>query len=388
MIDPHDRYWPNNKNVRNFLLIAQSVAIGPVEFWAMTESKGMAGGSRIHDEFAYCLYSSSEQPAGPGSLEPAADAEHRTIRGFHGGALMLRKGLVALMMGVICAGSAMAEDSATKRPNPAPTGLVGWLKKKTSALRHEKSSSNSAASTGKVQPKPKPTNGGIERAVVNDAERQAIRIRQASGSPQDAAPAEPTVTAVEKPLQPVPIQQAPVLPNTSSLSGPQYFSATPSGMSNPLPVYPSNNWQTYQSPTPVYMNSPGQFWNASSSHSAGPVYHGHAPMHVHSGAAYSQGGNMYPQTGAALYPCPIPGIPQQIGGTAVMNPAFHPHEMLHAHRYKAMYPPYYYKVHGGWMVTPFGVWSHEDWKLKGTQVDVKYKSHISPLSLFHPPVIH
>ena len=24
-------------------------------------------------------------PAGPGSLEPAADAEHRTIRGFHGG---------------------------------------------------------------------------------------------------------------------------------------------------------------------------------------------------------------------------------------------------------------------------------------------------------------
>ena len=25
------------------------------------------------------------KPAGPGSLEPAADAEHRTIRGFHGG---------------------------------------------------------------------------------------------------------------------------------------------------------------------------------------------------------------------------------------------------------------------------------------------------------------
>ena len=28
---------------------------------------------------------SLNKPAGPGSLEPAADAEHRTIRGFHGG---------------------------------------------------------------------------------------------------------------------------------------------------------------------------------------------------------------------------------------------------------------------------------------------------------------
>ena len=99
-------------------------------------------------------------------------------------------------------------------------------------------------------------------------------------------------------------------------------------------------------------------------------------------------GGMYPQTGSALYPCPVPGIPHQIGGAQIMNQAFHPHEMLYAHEYHAMYPPYYYKVNGGFMVTPFGVWSHEDWKLQGTQVDVKYKSHISPFSMFHPPNHH
>ena len=100
-----------------------------------------------------------------------------------------------------------------------------------------------------------------------------------------------------------------------------------------------------------------------------------------------QTGGMYPQTGASLYPAPHPGIPHQVGGIAIENPAFHPHEMLYAHQYKAMYPPYYYKVNGGWMVTPFGVWSHEDWKLQGTTVDVKYKSHISPFTHFKPPVI-
>ena len=32
-----------------------------------------------------CTRKNLNKPAGPGSLEPAADAEHRTIRGFHGG---------------------------------------------------------------------------------------------------------------------------------------------------------------------------------------------------------------------------------------------------------------------------------------------------------------
>ena len=61
--------------------------------------------------------------------------------------------------------------------------------------------------------------------------------------------------------------------------------------------------------------------------------------------------------------------------------------MLYPHRYKAMYGPYYYKVNGKWVVTPFGVWSKENWKLQGTRVDVKYKSHISPFAKFIPPVV-
>jgi len=262
----------------------------------------------------------------------------------------------------------------------------------------------------------------VERAVVRDAERQAVQVRQTAAQPDDAAPAAvaspdlpllslesaatPTVAVINSPasavpsvpaddfvsqaesaLQPVPIQQAPVLPNTQTVAGPQYFSATPAGMSNPVPVHPSQNWQQYQGPKPVHMSSQGQYWNASHYAATGPVYQGAAPMSVQNGMYPQNGSGMYPQTGAALYPAPRPGIPQQVGGIAIENQAFHPHEMLHEHRYRALYPPYYYKVNGGWMVTPFGVWSKEDWKLQGTQVDVKYHSSISPFTMFKPPVI-
>lgn len=306
---------------------------------------------------------------------------------------MLRKGLAALMMGVICAGSAMAEDSAARRPSPAPAGLMGWLKSKTSGIGST-SAKSALRNNGKSRPTSKPMNGGIERAVVRDAERQAITVRQTSGFLQNQASSEPNVQAAEGPLQPVPVQQAPVLPNISTTTGPQYFSAVPAGMSNPVPVYPSNNWQAYEAPKPVHMVSQGPYsYVGNPASPASPAYAGAAPMQRQANGMYSatsgtyaQTTGSYPQTGAALYPAPIPGIPHQVGGIAIENPAFHPHEMLHQHRYKAMYPPYYYKVNGGWMVTPFGVWSHEDWKLQGTQVDVKYKSHISPFTLFHPPV--
>lgn len=253
--------------------------------------------------------------------------------------------------------------------------------------------------------KPSDSTLAVERAVVRDAERQAVQLRQTAAKPDDAAPGDvaiapveppvipmesdftPTAVAAESALQPVPIQQAPVLPNTETVSGPQYFSATSAGMSNPVPVHPSGNWQQYQAPQSVNMSSPGQYWNASHYAATGPVYQGSAPMAVHNGMYPQNGSGMYPQTGAALYPAPRPGIPQQVGGIAIENQAFHPHEMLHEHRYRAIYPPYYYKVNGGWMVTPFGVWSKEDWKLQGTQVDVKYHSSISPFTLFKPPVI-
>ena len=302
---------------------------------------------------------------------------------------MLRKGLVALMMGVICAGSAVAADSAARKPNPAPTGLAGWWKHKI-AGHHTASavSRPTQARTVRTQSKPKP--GGIERAVVKDAERQSVVVRQTSGSPQDSqgqsvqTPPVPPQSA----LQPVPIEMAPVLPNISTVTGPQYFSAVPAGSSNVIPVYPGSNWQTYQAPMQIQNVSQGQyFYPASSSSPAGPTNTGGGmvtPQPTGGNHPMSSQGR-YPQTGAALYPSPVPGIPQQMGGAAIMNQAFHPHEMLYSHEYHAMYPPYYYKVNGGFMVTPFGVWSHEDWKLQGTKVDVKYKSHISPFTLFHPP---
>lgn len=95
----------------------------------------------------------------------------------------------------------------------------------------------------------------------------------------------------------------------------------------------------------------------------------------------------YPQFHGSLYPSPRPDVPYQIGGTAITNQAFAPHEMLHPHSYRALYPPYYYKVRGGWMVTPWGVWSHDKWKLEGTEVKVKYRSRINFLTGFSPPVL-
>ncbi len=292
---------------------------------------------------------------------------------------MLRKSLVALMLGVLCTGSAIADDTPAKKP--ASTGLFGWLHR-SGGQKTTKSEARGASATGKLRANAKAAGqqaGGIERAVVSDAERQAISIRRTSGAPQDAAPETPVQAPSAPALQPVPVEQAPVLPNISSASGPQYFSATPAGQSNPVPVFPGNNWQAYQAPMPTSMTSAGYYTPAPNpAGPVGPVYNGQAPMSI-------QSGGLYPQTGAALYPAPIPGIAQQIGGTAVVNPAFHHHEMLYPHQYKALYPPYYYKVNGGWMVTPFGVWSHEDWRLQGTQVDVKYKSQISPFTLFTPP---
>jgi len=302
---------------------------------------------------------------------------------------MLRKGLVALMMGVICAGSAVAADSAARKPNPAPTGLVGWLKGKKSGSPSASQVSNPAHPTAaRSNSKSKP--GGIERAVVKDAERQSVSVRQTSGSPQDSQADTEGFVSPQNALQPVPVENAPVLPNISSVSGPQYFSA-PGGSSNVIPVHPGGNWQKYQAPMQIQNVSQGVYtYPASSTSPAGPAYTGSGMMTPQPRGGYypMSSAGTYPQPGAALYPAPVPGIPTQIGGAAIMNQAFHPHEMLYPHEYHAMYPPYYYKVNGGFMLTPFGVWSHENWKLQGTQVDVKYKSHVSPFTLWRPPSHH
>lgn len=96
--------------------------------------------------------------------------------------------------------------------------------------------------------------------------------------------------------------------------------------------------------------------------------------------------SMYPQTNASLYPSPQPNVPYQVGGTAITNQALAPHEFLYPHTYRAVYPPYYYKVDGCWVCYPFGSSTHERWKLVGTQVEVKYNPKISKFSRFVPPM--
>ncbi len=90
----------------------------------------------------------------------------------------------------------------------------------------------------------------------------------------------------------------------------------------------------------------------------------------------------------AMYPSPRPGIPMDVGAVMITNPALDPHEMLYAHHYRGLYGPFYHKTYRHWIMTPFGICKSEKRVLMGTEVRVNYKSHISPFSLFFPPVTH
>ena len=93
----------------------------------------------------------------------------------------------------------------------------------------------------------------------------------------------------------------------------------------------------------------------------------------------------YPYLNAPLYTSPVQNVPYQVGGTLITNQAFAPHEMLYSHTYHAIYPPYYYQVKGAWMISPWGVWSRDTWRLQGTVVKVKYRSRIPLLAGFIAP---
>lgn len=93
----------------------------------------------------------------------------------------------------------------------------------------------------------------------------------------------------------------------------------------------------------------------------------------------------YPRLDAPLYPSPVQHGPNYASGAIITNQAFAPHEMMYAHQYHAIYPPYYHRVKGGWVWTPRGMRQHEEWKLEGTEVTVNYRSSVRPFSGFIAP---
>ncbi len=138
---------------------------------------------------------------------------------------------------------------------------------------------------------------------------------------------------------------------------------------------------TFQTPArPIYYGGPAA--NVIGQTAYGQTAYGAPAQQPAAAGHHVQRG--YPQLDAPLYPSPVQNIPIQCGGTILTNPAFAPHEMLHAHEYRGLYPPYYYKVKGSWIVTPFGVESHDKWKLQGTEVKVKYKTSFGFLPQYFP----
>lgn len=139
------------------------------------------------------------------------------------------------------------------------------------------------------------------------------------------------------------------------------------------PVVPSVPIVQRRHPTPVDLNAGyGSYQMTSRPYAATPITY-QRPVPQPQQAVFA-GPHQYPQTNAAMYPSPVPTVPIQVGATAITNQAFYPQEFLYAHEYRAIYPPYYYKVKGSWFVTPFGVWSKDRWELQGTEVKVKYSS--------------
>ena len=110
-----------------------------------------------------------------------------------------------------------------------------------------------------------------------------------------------------------------------------------------------------------------------------PGYANTAPNPLPAAAPMMGSGGCYPTINSSLYPCPRPDIPYEVGQTYITNQAFYPHEMLYAHRYRAIYPPYFYENKCGLACLPF----FPKPCIKGTVVTVKYKSTL-PCN-FHPP---
>jgi hypothetical protein len=105
-------------------------------------------------------------------------------------------------------------------------------------------------------------------------------------------------------------------------------------------------------------------------------------LHRHASAdgnVYVDGPACYPQLNSSLYPCPKQNVPVEVGQTFITNQAFYPHEMVYAHQYRALYPPFFYENKCGLTCLPF----FPKPCLKGTLVTVKYKTTY-PCGFFPP----
>lgn len=334
---------------------------------------------------------------------------------------MVRRVFFALLVSGIVAQSGFAQEGTTGRGS-----LVGWLKSKvtgTSQPSQRKATSADvqhavAVATGRIatpqrqqqqyrppatqQPRqytPEQRAAAARAAQYRAAQYRAAQERAAQQRsiqqtqyqtaqrpPMQTRPTpgpRPTQMA-QRPTQPVhrpqmtPQQmqqhQAQIARARQYQAAQQRAQFASSGRTVPTRTAPMTRLRPTPASVPTRSSAPVRTVS-SRSYSGGsmPVYDG----------GYSMG--TYPVTSAGLYSSPRPNIPYQVGMTAITNQALYPHEFLYPHEYKAIYPPYYYKVKGKWMVTPFGVWSHEKWKPMGTEVSVKYRSSISPFSGFIPP---
>ncbi|MDA1015352.1 MAG: hypothetical protein O3A00_12990 [Planctomycetota bacterium] len=204
-----------------------------------------------------------------------------------------------------------------------------------------------------------PQSGAIQQAVIRPNAPQLGGIQQVNGD------------AVEFGLPQAPVSQ----PATQqAATPPQTIQPTsrPIQRQHPTPVNYRQTYGAVRSPYPQTVSpiSYQQYVQIQQAQAMVPAYR----MDVH------------PQTNAALYPSPKPNVPIQVGATAITTQALHPHEFLYPHDYRALYPPFYYKVKGSWFVTPFGVWSRDRWELQGTEVKVKYRSKIPLLGGFTTPL--
>ena len=212
--------------------------------------------------------------------------------------------------------------------------------------------------------------------LEGNADIEMLRSRsnraRPSTSDQASQPVEhlPVLEQVQEPVASPIDRAAPPMDVTAEYSAPKGEAPRYDRMSMYAPAAPTNDVKFAR---PVPGRPISQAMNG-----AQPVY----PVQTYEGTVGVT------RLDGAMYPSPQPGIPLDVGSTMITNPALDPHEMLYAHRYRGLYGPFYHKTYRSWIMTPFGICKSEKRVLMGTEVRVNYKSHISPISLFFPPVTH